>query len=107
MLGYRRFEGIAAARGTRTSVRRITTVRQFLPTLIQAGREASAGRAGNQAIPPAETPCARLLQAETSRWLPRTSCVSVAELDPLKLLEEMRAVQAYLAALADGERRRR
>jgi hypothetical protein len=26
-----------------------------------------------------------------------------AELDPLKLLEEMRAVQAYLAALADGE----
>ena len=27
-----------------------------------------------------------------------------ADLDPLKLLEEMRAVQAYLAALADGER---
>lgn len=26
-----------------------------------------------------------------------------ADLDPLKLLEEMRAVQAYLAALADGE----
>ena len=27
----------------------------------------------------------------------------VANLDPLKLLEEMRALQAYLAALADGE----
>jgi hypothetical protein len=27
----------------------------------------------------------------------------LANLDPLKLLEEMRAVQAYLAALADGE----
>jgi hypothetical protein len=26
-----------------------------------------------------------------------------AELDPLRLLEEMRAVQAYLASLADGE----
>src|SRR4051794_41629979 len=49
--------------------------------------------ASETSMPPEDTPMA--VRSKLSEI--------VAELDPLKLLEEMRAVQAYLAALADGE----
>ena len=53
---------------------------------------------------PPQTPCERLLHSES---IPEGAKVKLREvagaLDPLKLLEEMRAVQAHLAALADGE----
>ena len=51
-----------------------------------------------------QTPCERLLQADSIPVAAKETLREIsAELDPLKLLEEMRAVQAYLAALADGE----
>lgn len=53
---------------------------------------------------PPQTPCQRLLQAEdvpaSTKELLRNVAVA---LDPLKLLEEIRAVQAHLTALASGE----
>jgi hypothetical protein len=53
---------------------------------------------------PAQIPCERLLQAENVSSAAKNRLSEIAgTLDPLKLLEEMRAVQAYLAALADGE----
>jgi hypothetical protein len=52
---------------------------------------------------PPQTPCERLLQAES---LPEAAKARLREvagaLDPLKLLEEIRAVQAHLVTLADG-----
>jgi hypothetical protein len=52
---------------------------------------------------PPQTPCDRLLQAES---IPDASKIKLREvasaLDPLKLLEEIRAMQAHLVALADG-----
>jgi hypothetical protein len=46
----------------------------------------------------------RLLQSESIPADAKAKLREVsAQLDPLKLLEEVRAVQAYLAALADGE----
>jgi hypothetical protein len=50
------------------------------------------------------TPCERLLQSDRIPDVAKAKLREVsAELDPLKLLEEVRAVQAHLAALADGE----
>gem|GEM_PF-1935545 len=50
-----------------------------------------------------QTPCDRLLQAES---IPEAAKIKLREvsgaLDPLKLLEEIRAMQAHLVALADG-----
>ena len=52
---------------------------------------------------PLQTPCDRLLQAES---IPESAKIKLREvsgaLDPLKLLEEIRAMQAHLVALADG-----
>jgi len=48
---------------------------------------------------PLQRPCERLLQAESIQ----NAANIAAPLDPLKLLEEIRAVQAYLAVLAAGE----
>jgi hypothetical protein len=53
---------------------------------------------------PPQTPCGRLLQAEITPIATKNMLHEIAaHLDPLKLLEEIRAVQAYLAALANGE----
>ena len=52
---------------------------------------------------PPQTPCDRLLQAESIPDAAKTKLREVASaLDPLKLLEEIRAMQAHLVALADG-----
>jgi hypothetical protein len=53
---------------------------------------------------PPQTPCERLLQSDSVPMAAKSKLREISEqLDPLKLLEEMRAVQAYLATLADGE----
>jgi hypothetical protein len=56
---------------------------------------------------PQWTPYDRLLQAEIVPATAKDKLREIsASLDPLKLLEEMRAMLACLAALADGEARR-
>ncbi len=84
LLGYRRFEGIAAAQAI--------------------GRLYGASQVSKRYHPP-ETPYERLLQAETLSDAIKAKLreVSIA-LDPLKLLEEVRAMQSYLVVLADGGR---
>jgi hypothetical protein len=53
---------------------------------------------------PPQTPCERLLQAESIPIATKRTLREIAaDLDPLKLLEETRAVQAHLAALANSE----
>ena len=104
LLGYRRFEGLAAARAiTRLYAASRLFVNFFQPSFKLAAKERDGAKVAKRYHPP-QTPCERLLHAETIPAAAKDKLREVAaELDPLKLLEEMRAVQAYLAALADGE----
>src|SRR3954463_16743924 len=104
LLGYRRFEGLAAARAmTRLYAASRLFVNFFQPSFKLAAKQRDGAKVSKRYHPP-QTPCERLLQAERTPMAVRSKLSEIAaELDPLKLLEEMRAVQAYLAALADGE----
>jgi hypothetical protein len=104
LLGYRRFEGLAAARAmTRLYAASRLFVNFFQPSFKLAAKQRDGAKVSKRYHPP-QTPCERLLQTESTPMAVRSKLGEIAaELDPLKLLEEMRAVQAYLAALADGE----
>ncbi len=104
MLGYRRFEGLAAARAiTRLYGASRLFVNFFQPSFKLASKHRDGARVSKRYHPP-QTPCERLLQAQSIPTAAKDKLREIAaELDPLKLLEEMRAVQAYLATLADGE----
>ena len=104
LLGYRRFEGLAAARAiTRLYGASRLFVNFFQPSFKLASKQRDGAKVSKRYHPPLTT-CERLLQSDsTSAAAKKTLRDVAAELDPLKLLEEMRAVQAYLAALADGE----
>ena len=104
LLGYRRFEGIAAAKAmTRLYGASRLFVNFFQPSFKLAAKHREGAHVSKRYHPP-QTPCDRLLQAET---IPQAAKIKLREvagaLDPLKLLEEIRAVQAYLMALADGD----
>jgi hypothetical protein len=104
LLGYRRFEGLAAARAiTRLYAASRLFVNFFQPSFKLAAKKRDGAKVSKRYHPP-QTPCERLLQAESMPTASKDKLREIAaELDPLKLLEETRAVQAYLAALADGE----
>jgi hypothetical protein len=104
LLGYRRFEGLVAARAiTRLYAASRLFVNFFQPSFKLAAKQRDGAKVFKRYHPP-QTPCERLLQVESIPVATKSKLrETVSELDPLKLLEEMRAVQAYLAALADGE----
>ena len=104
LLGYRRFEGLAAARAiTRLYAASRLFVNFFQPSFKLAAKQRDGAKVTKRYHPP-QTPCDRLLHADDVSVEAKDKLrVITTELDPLKLLEEMRAVQAYLAALADGE----
>lgn len=104
LLGYRRFEGLAAARAiTRLYAASRLFVNFFQPSFKLASKQRDGAKVTKRYHPP-QTPCERLLQADSIPVDAKSKlCEISAKLDPLKLLEEMRAVQAYLVALADGD----
>ena len=104
LLGYRRFEGLAAARAiTRLYGASRLFVNFFQPSFKLAAKHRDGAKVTKRYHPP-QTPCERLLQADSLSIAAKSKLREVSDhLDPLKLLEEMRAVQAYLATLADGE----
>jgi hypothetical protein len=104
LLGYRRFEGIAAAKAiTRLYGASRLFVNFFQPSFKLAAKHREGAQVSKRYHPP-QTPCERLLQAESTPESAKMKLREIAgALDPLKLLEEMRAVQAHLTALADGE----
>ncbi|BCG82924.1 MULTISPECIES: integrase catalytic domain-containing protein [unclassified Mesorhizobium] len=104
LMGYRRFEGLAAARAiTRLYAASRLFVNFFQPSFKLAAKQRDGAKVAKRYHPP-QSPCERLLQAEAIPMAAKNKLREIAgDLDPLKLLEEMRAVQAYLAALADGE----
>lgn len=106
LLGYRRFEGLAAARAiTRLYGASRLFVNFFQPSFKLAAKQRDGAKVTKRYHPP-QTPSERLLQSENISLASKSKLREVsANLDPLKLLEEMRAVQAYLAALADGDTR--
>jgi hypothetical protein len=104
LLGYRRFAGLAAARAiTRLYGASRLFVNFFQPSFKLAAKQRDGAKVTKRYHPP-QTPCERLLQAESLPIAAKGKLREIsANLDPLKLLEEMRAVQAYLAALVDGD----
>jgi Integrase core domain len=104
LLGYRRFQGLAAARAImRLYGASRLFVNFFQPSFKLAAKERDGAKVSKRYHPPL-TPCERLLQTLSIPVNAKAKLREVAaELDPLKLLEEMRAVQSHLAALADGE----
>ena len=103
LLGYRRFQGIAAAQAiTRLYGASRLFVNFFQPSFKLAEKHRQGAQVSKRYHPP-QTPCDRLLQAES---IPDASKIKLREvasaLDPLKLLEEIRTMQAHLVALADG-----
>ena len=104
LLGYRRFQGIAAAQAiTRLYGASRLFVNFFQPSFKLAEKHRQGAQVSKRYHPP-QTPCDRLLQAES---IPEAAKIKLREvasaLDPLQLLEEIRAVQSHLTALADGE----
>jgi hypothetical protein len=105
LLGYRRFEGIAAAKAiTRLYGASRLFVNFFQPSFKLAAKHREGAQVTKRYHPP-QTPCDRLLQAQNMPDPAKDRLREVAAaLDPLKLLEEIRAVQAHLTALADGDK---
>lgn len=103
LLGYRRFDGIAAAQ---VFARLYGTSRLFVnffqPSFKLAEKHRQGAQVTKRYLPP-ETPCERLLQAPTIDEPTKCKLREVAAgLDPLQLLEEIRALQSHLVALAEG-----
>lgn len=104
LLGYRRFQGIASAQAiTRLYAASRLFVNFFQPSFKLAEKHRDGAHVSKRYHPP-QTPCERLLQAD---GLPEAAKAKLREvagaLDPLQLLEEIRAVQAHLVAVADGD----
>jgi hypothetical protein len=104
LLGYRRFEGIGAAQAlTRLYGASRLFVNFFQPSFKLAEKHRQGAQVTKRYHAP-QTPCERLLQGEGIPESVKSKLREVAEaLDPLQLLEEVRAVQAHLVAIADGD----
>jgi hypothetical protein len=105
MIGYRRFEGIAGAQalGRLYGASRFF-VNFFQPSFKLAEKTRSGAQVTKRYHAP-QTPCERLLGCDKISEAMKTRLREVAEaLDPLQLLEEIRAMQSHLVVLADGGR---
>jgi hypothetical protein len=103
LLGYRRFEGIAAAQVlSRLYGASRLFVNFFQPSFKLAEKHRQGAQVTKRYHPPA-TPCERLLSAETVSDATKVKLREVGSaLDPLQLLEEVRAMQSHLVVLAEG-----
>jgi len=104
LLGYRRFEGIGAAQAlTRLYGASRLFVNFFQPSFKLAEKHRDGAHVSKRYHAP-QTPCERLVQSESIAESIKDKLREVAaSLDPLQLLEEIRAVQANLVAIADGD----
>jgi len=104
LVGYRRLEGLAAAAAlSRLYAASRLYVNFFQPSFKLASKIRLGAKVRKTYHAP-ETPYARLLvnAAVTDEMKDRLRAVAI-QLDPLRLLEEIRSVQHHLAALAAGE----
>ena len=103
MVGYGRLEGVPAAEALARlySAARLF-VNVFQPSFKLAEKTRHGGRVRKRYHAP-ETPCARLLALDAIPVATKDRLRAVlGTVDPLALLDEIRAVQHHLAALAAG-----
>ena len=103
LLGYRRFEGIVAAQalGRLYGASRLF-VNFFQPSFKLAEKHRQGARVTKRYHPP-QTPCDRLLLDDAVSDDNKTKLRELSEkLDPLQLLEEVRAMQSHLVVLSEG-----
>lgn len=105
MVGYARLEGITAGQAlNRLYASSRLFVNFFQPSFKLAEKHRDGSRIVKRYLAPA-TPAARLMSAEGVAPEIKTRLQALAEsLDPLRLLDEIRAMQHHLAALSKGER---
>ena len=103
LLGYRRFEGIAAAQAlARLYGASRLFVNFFQPSFKLAEKYRQGAQVTKRYHPP-QTPCERLFLADTVSDAIKVKLREVGDaLDPLQLLEEVRAMQSHLVVLAEG-----
>jgi hypothetical protein len=104
LVGSRRLEGLAPAEAlSRLSAASRLFVNVFQPSFTLASKTRVGAKVRKTSHAP-ETPYAKLLAsaAITDEMKQRLRAVA-DQLDPLRLLEEIRAVQQHLAALAAGQ----
>ena len=104
LVGYRRLEGLAAASAlSRLYAASRLFVNFFQPSFKLASKTRVGAKVRKTYHTP-ETPYAKLLAcaAVTDHVKDRLQAVAI-QLDPLRLLEEIRSVQHHLAALAAGQ----
>jgi Integrase core domain len=102
LLGYRRYQGVAAAQALARlyGVARLF-VNFFQPSFKLAEKHRQGAHVTKRYGVP-QTPCQRLLDAESTPETVKQRLRDTAEgVDPLKLLEEIRALQSHLVALSD------
>ncbi|MEO6603425.1 MAG: DDE-type integrase/transposase/recombinase [Polyangiaceae bacterium] len=102
-VGYHRLEGLAAAEAlARLYAALRLFVNFFQPSFKLASKTRSGARVAKRYHPP-QTPCARLLSSVAVRADVKTRLSEIAEqLDPLRLLDEIRTMQHHLVTLASG-----
>ncbi len=104
MVGYGRLEGICGAESlSRLYGSSRLFVNFFQPSFKLLKKERVGARVRKHYHRP-ETPCSRLLSSEKVDESSKDSLRAViTSLDPLRLLDEIRTMQAHLASLARGE----
>lgn len=104
MVGYHRLEGLAGAEAlTRLYAASRMFVNFFQPS-FKLKEKTRVGARVTKRYHPAATPCARLLASnEISEAVKDRLREVAATLDPLRLLDEVRAMQHHIAGLGAGE----
>jgi hypothetical protein len=103
LLGYRRYQGVAAAQALAKlyGVARLF-VNFFQPSFKLTEKHRQGAHVTKRYDAP-QTPCQRVLEAESTPETVKQRLRETAEsLDPLKLLEEIRALQSHLVAISDN-----
>src|ERR1700704_5025367 len=104
LVGYRRLEGLAAAAALSRLYAASRLFVNFFQPSFKLASKTRVGAKVHKTYHAPETPYARLLvsAAMTEEMKDRLRAVAI-QLDPLRLLEEIRSVQHHLAALAAGQ----
>ena len=104
LVGYRRLEGLAAAEALSQLYAASRLFVNFFQPSFKLASKTRVGAKVRKTYHAPETPYAKLLAsaAITDEMKQRLRAVA-DQLDPLRLLEEIRAVQQHLAALAAGQ----
>jgi len=104
LVGYRRLEGLAAAAALSRLYAASRLFVNFFQPSFKLASKTRLGAMVRKTYHPPETPCAKLLASPAvSEEMKERLRATAAQLDPLRLLEEIRAIQHHLAALAAGK----